>query len=214
MFLGSLQELLFGQKVDKNRKNIIKHNPQVTRKRRERLNKHKSFVLWLTGLSGAGKSTLAHAVEEELHNKGFRTYVLDGDNIRQGLSSNLTFSDDDRKENIRRIAEVSKLMIEAGMITISAFISPFSKDRNLARQLFNYGDFFEVFCNASLDVCMKRDVKGLYRRVSDGEIKNFTGIGSPYEIPENPDLVINTDSESIEESVARIMNFLKLNKNI
>lgn len=197
-----------------NPNNIIKYNSFVTRKKRERLNKHKSLVLWLTGLSGSGKSTLAHAVEEELHNQGFRTYVLDGDNIRLGLSSNLTFSDDDRKENIRRIAEVSKLMMEAGIVTISSFISPFRKDRNMVRQLFNYGDFFEVFCNASLDVCMKRDVKGLYKRVRDGEIKNFTGVDSPYETPENPDLIINTDSESVEESVATIMNFLKLHINI
>jgi adenylylsulfate kinase len=189
--------------------NTIYHNATVTRERRNQLNEHKSVVIWFTGLSGSGKSTLAHSVEEELHNLGCRTYVLDGDNVRHGLSSNLTFSDDDRKENIRRIGEGAKLMMEAGVITMTAFISPFKKDRNLARQLLPQGDFIEIFCNASLGVCESRDVKGLYKRARAGEIKNYTGIDSPYEAPENPELVVNTGDESVEGSVAKVIDFLK-----
>ena len=194
--------------------NTIYHNATVTRERRNQLNSHKSVVIWFTGLSGSGKSTLAHSVEEELHNLGCRTYVLDGDNVRHGLSSNLTFSDDDRKENIRRIGEGAKLMMEAGVITMTAFISPFKKDRNLARQLLPQGDFIEIFCNASLGVCESRDVKGLYKRARAGEIKNYTGIDSPYEAPENPELVVNTESESLEESVVKVIDLLKSKKII
>jgi len=189
--------------------NTIYHNATVTRERRNQLNDHKSVVIWLTGLSGSGKSTLAHSVEEELYNLGCRTYVLDGDNVRHGLSSNLTFSDDDRKENIRRIGEVAKLMMEAGVIAITAFISPFNKDRNLVRQLLPQGDFIEIFCKASLETCELRDVKGLYKRARSGEIKNYTGVDSPYEAPDNPELVIDTESESLEESVAKVVNLLK-----
>ena len=189
--------------------NTIYHNATVTRTRRNQLNSHKSVVIWFTGLSGSGKSTLAHSVEEELHNLGCRTYVLDGDNVRHGLSSNLTFSDDDRKENIRRIGEAAKLMMEAGVIAMTAFISPFKKDRNLVRQLLPQGDFIEIFCKASLEVCESRDVKGLYKRARAGEIKNYTGIDSPYELPDNPELIINTESESLEESIAKVINFLK-----
>ena len=189
--------------------NTIYHNATVTRKRRNQLNGHKSVVIWFTGLSGSGKSTLAHSVEEELHNLGCRTFVLDGDNVRHGLSSNLTFSDDDRKENIRRIGEVAKLMVEAGVIAITAFISPFEKDRNLVKEIFPQGDFIEIYCNASLEICESRDVKGLYKRARTGEIKNYTGIDSPYEAPSNPELIIDTESESLEESVAKIIDFLK-----
>ena len=189
--------------------NTIYHNATVTRERRNQLNDHKSVVIWLTGLSGSGKSTLAHSVEEELYNLGCRTYVLDGDNVRHGLSSNLTFSDDDRKENIRRIGEVAKLMMEAGVIAITAFISPFNKDRNLVRQLLLQGDFIEIFCKASLETCELRDVKGLYKRARSGEIKNYTGVDSPYEAPDNPELVIDTEGESLEESVAKVIGFLK-----
>ena len=189
--------------------NTIYHNATVTRKRRNQLNGHKSVVIWFTGLSGSGKSTLAHSVEEELHNLGCRTFVLDGDNVRHGLSSNLTFSDSDRKENIRRIGEVAKLMVEAGVIAITAFISPFEKDRNLVREIFPQGDFIEIYCNASLEICESRDVKGLYKRARTGEIKNYTGIDSPYEAPSNPELIIDTESESLEESVAKIIDFLK-----
>jgi adenylylsulfate kinase len=193
---------------------IIYHNATVTRERRNQLNGHKSIVIWFTGLSGSGKSTLAHSVEENLHNLGCRTFVLDGDNVRHGLSSNLTFSDGDRKENIRRIGEAAKLMLEAGVIAMTAFISPFRKDRNLVRQLLPQGDFIEIYCNASLEVCESRDVKGLYKRARTGEIKNYTGIDSPYEAPDNPELVIDTESESLEESVAKVIDFLKSNEII
>jgi len=188
---------------------IIYHNATVTRERRNQLNGHKSVVIWFTGLSGSGKSTLAHSVEEELYNLGCRTYVLDGDNVRHGLSSNLTFSDDDRKENIRRIGEAARLMMESGVIAMTAFISPFKKDRNLVRQLLPQGDFIEIYCNASLETCESRDVKGLYKRARAGEIKNYTGIDSPYEAPDNPELVIDTESESLEESVTKVIDFLK-----
>lgn len=189
--------------------NIIQHNATVTREKRNQLNGHKSVVIWLTGLSGSGKSTLAHSVEEELHNLNCRTYVLDGDNIRLGLSSNLSFSDEDRKENIRRIGETAKLMMEAGIIVLTAFISPFEKDRNLVRKSLFEADFVEIFCSASLEVCESRDVKGLYKRARKGEIKGYTGIDSPYEIPTNPELIVNTASESLEESVAKVIVFLK-----
>ena len=194
--------------------NIIYHNATVTRERRNQLNSHKSAVIWFTGLSGSGKSTLAHSVEEELHNLGCRTFVLDGDNVRHGLSSNLTFSDNDRKENIRRIGEAANLMMEAGVIAMTAFISPFNEDRNLVRQLLPQGDFIEIYCNASLEACESRDVKGLYKRARAGEIKNYTGIDSPYEAPDNPELVIDAESESLEESVAKVIDFLKFKEII
>ena len=157
---------------------------------------------------------MAHLVEEELHQKGCRTFVLDGDNVRHGLSSNLTFSDDDRKENIRRIGETAKLMMEAGVIAMTAFISPFKKDRNLVRQLLPQGDFIEIFCKASLETCESRDIKGLYKRARAGEIKHYTGIDSPYEAPNNPELLIDTESESLEESVIKVIGFLKSKKII
>ena len=189
--------------------NTIYHNATVTRKRRNQLNDHKSAVIWFTGLSGSGKSTLAHSVEEELHNLDCRTFVLDGDNVRHGLSSNLTFSDVDRKENIRRIGEAAKLMMEAGVIAMTAFISPFREDRNNVRGLLSQEDFIEIFCKASLETCESRDVKGLYKRARTGEIKNYTGIDSPYEVPDNPELVIDTDGETLEESVVKVIDFLK-----
>ena len=194
--------------------NTIYHNATVTRERRNELNGHKSVVIWFTGLSGSGKSTLAHLVEEELYKLGCRTYVLDGDNVRHGLSSNLTFSDDDRKENIRRIGEAANLMMEAGVIAITAFISPFKKDRNLVRQLLPQGDFVEIYCKASLETCESRDVKGLYKRARAGEIKNYTGIDSPYEAPDNPELVIDTEGDSLEESVTKVIDFLKFKEII
>ena len=189
--------------------NTIYHNATVTRKRRNQLNDHKSAVIWFTGLLGSGKSTLAHSVEEELHNLDCRTFVLDGDNVRHGLSSNLTFSDVDRKENIRRIGEAAKLMMEAGVIAMTAFISPFREDRNNVRGLLSQEDFIEIFCKASLETCESRDVKGLYKRARTGEIKNYTGIDSPYEAPDNPELVIDTDGETLEESVVKVIDFLK-----
>ena len=190
-------------------KNTIYHAASVTRERRNQLNNHKSVVIWFTGLSGSGKSTLAHSVEEILFSKGCRTYVLDGDNVRHGLTSNLGFSNEDRKENIRRIGEVTKLMMEAGLIIMTAFISPFREDRIAVRNLFPDGDFIEIYCKASLETCEARDLKGLYKRARLGEIKNYTGINSPYEIPDNPELIIDIDKESLEESVSKIVSFLQ-----
>ena len=191
--------------------NVIYHQATVTRQRRSKLNEHRSVVLWFTGLSGSGKSTLAHALEEKLFQKGCRTFVLDGDNVRHGLNSNLDFSESDRTENIRRISEVSKLMLESGLIVMTAFISPFNRDRNEARKLISNDDFIEVYCKASLDVCEARDVKGLYKRARAGEIKNYTGIDSPYEEPENPELTINTNDETLDNSVSKILSFLEQN---
>ena len=189
--------------------NIIYHAASVTRERRNQLNNHKSVVIWFTGLSGSGKSTLAHSVEEILFSKGCRTFVLDGDNVRHGLTSNLSFSNEDRKENIRRIGEVTKLMMEAGLIILTAFISPFREDRIAVRNLISDGDFIEIYCKASLETCEARDLKGLYKRARLGEIKNYTGINSPYEIPDNPELIIDTDKEVLEESVSKIVSFLQ-----
>ncbi len=194
--------------------NIVYHKATVTRERRNQLNKHKSVVIWFTGLSGSGKSTLAHSVEEELHQLNCRTFVLDGDNVRHGLSSNLGFSNPDRKENIRRIGEVSKLMMEAGVITITAFISPFKDDRNMVREMLPHGDFIEIYCQASLETCEVRDIKGLYKLARAGKIKKYTGIDSPYDIPENPELIINTEDNSLEESVAKVIDFLKTRRII
>jgi adenylylsulfate kinase len=189
--------------------NIIYHQATVTQQRRNKLNNHKSVVLWFTGLSGSGKSTLAHALEEKLFNMGFRTFVLDGDNVRHGLNSNLGFSEADRSENIRRISEVSKLMLEAGLIVMTAFISPFKEDRNEARALIAKDNFIEIYCKASMETCEKRDVKGLYKKARAGEIKNYTGIDSPYEAPVNPELIIDTDQETLDYSVSKIMNYLE-----
>ena len=188
--------------------NVVWEHGLVTRQDRETQNGHKSFVLWFTGLSGSGKSTLAHAVEKKLHERGCRTFVLDGDNVRHGLSSNLSFSEDDRKENIRRIGEAAKLMIEAAIITLTAFISPYRADRELVRSLFHHGEFVEVYCNASLEVCESRDVKGLYKKARAGEIKNYTGIDSPYEIPINPEISVSTGSDELDLCVEQIIKIL------
>ena len=193
--------------------NTVWHEPTVYRENREKLSKHKSVILWFTGLSGAGKSTLAHAVEDHLHKNNIHTYVLDGDNIRKGLCKDLGFTDEDRTENIRRIGEVSKLMLEAGVVVMTAFISPFRKDRQIVRELVKEGDFIEIYCKASLDVCEQRDTKGLYKKARAGQIPEFTGITSPYEEPENPELIVETDNHSIEECVDQIINYLK-NKEI
>lgn len=189
-------------------KNTVWHQATVTRSRREALNGHRSAVLWFTGLSGAGKSTLANAVESELHRLGCRTYVFDGDNIRHGLCKDLGFSDEDRTENIRRIGEVAKLCLDAGVMVLTAFISPFRKDRQWVRSIVPEGDFVEVYCKCPLSVCEDRDVKGLYRRARSGEIKEFTGISSPYEEPEHAELVVDTASNSIEECVAQVVGYL------
>jgi adenylylsulfate kinase len=189
--------------------NTIWHRATVTRQRREQKNRHKSVIIWFTGLSGSGKSTLAHAVEEQLHQYGLNTFVLDGDNVRQGLCSDLGFSDTDRKENIRRISETAKLLLEAGVITLTAFISPFRAERAIARSLIPHGDFIEIHCFCPLTVCEQRDVKGLYKKARLGEIKDFTGISSPYEEPKNPDLRLDTDLLTLEQSVHQVMSLLR-----
>jgi adenylylsulfate kinase len=188
--------------------NTVWHHSSITRADREVLHKHKSVVLWFTGLSGSGKSSLAHAVEERLHKNGSSTYVLDGDNVRHGLCSDLGFSDTDRVENIRRIGEVAKLLTEAGVITLTAFISPFRADRDEARKRLPHGDFLEIYCQCPIETCEQRDVKGLYKKARAGEIPFFTGIGSPYEAPERPELVINTSELSLEESVHKVLDLL------
>lgn len=188
--------------------NTVWHEPTVTRTQRETLNEHRSCILWFTGLSGSGKSTLAHALEERLYQLGQRTYVLDGDNIRKGLCGDLGFSEEDRTENIRRIGEVAKLMIDAGLIVMTAFISPFRRDREVARGLVDEGDFIEIFCDAPLRVCEERDVKGLYRKARAGEIPEFTGISSPYEKPPAPELTVDTGNAGIDECIQAIMGYL------
>lgn len=193
--------------------NTVWHNPTVYRNDREEMNGHKSVILWFTGLSGSGKSTMSHALEDVLHKNKIRTYVLDGDNIRRGLCNDLGFSDTDRTENIRRIGEVSKLMMEAGVIVLTAFISPFIKDRTIVRQLVAEGEFIEVYCNASLEVCESRDKKGLYKKARAGEISDFTGISSPYEPPETPELILETSQKPIDECVDKLVSYLK-GKNI
>ena len=185
------------------------YNFNVTRNQREKQNAHKSILIWFTGLSGSGKSTLAYALEEKLYRYGCKTIVLDGDNIRHGLSNDLGFSDEDRQENIRRIGEVAKLFVEAGLITMTAFISPFQKGRDQVRDLISTGDFLEIYVNCPIFVCEERDKKGLYKRARQGDISNFTGISSPYENPKKPELIIYTDKQTLEESVNTIFQFLK-----
>ncbi len=188
---------------------ITWHPAQVTRLQREQLNGHKSFMLWLTGLSGAGKSTLAHRIEEMLFERRCRTYVLDGDNVRHGLCRDLGFSSADRHENIRRIGEMGKLMADAGVIVITAFISPFRADRNSIRGLMDEGDFIEVYCDAALDVCEERDTKGLYKKARQGEIREFTGISSPYEPPISPELTVPTGLESLDACAGQVIAYLQ-----
>ena len=189
-------------------KNIVKQEFSVTRKKRELINNHKSFVLWFTGLSGSGKTRLARAIEEKLHKIHCHTIILDGDNVRHGLCSDLGFRDEDRKENLRRIGEVSKLFVEAGIITLVSFISPFSTDRNTVRNLFSDGDFVEIFVDCPIEVCENRDVKGLYKKARHGKIKNFTGISSPYEVPINPELVVHTDNTKIDDAAKLVVDFI------
>ena len=188
---------------------MVWHHATVTRERRQNQNGHKSVILWFTGLSGAGKSSLAHAVEEKLHQLGCRTYVLDGDNVRHGLCRDLGFSVEDRVENIRRIGEVAKLLLEAGVITMTAFISPFHSEREAARNLVPHGEFLEIYCRADIEVCEERDVKGLYRRARAGEISDFTGISSPYEEPSKPELTVDTGARPIEECVEEVLAILR-----
>jgi len=193
-----------------NKSDLVWHNATVTRERRQTLNNHKSVILWFTGLSGAGKSSIAHAVEEILYQKfKCRTYVLDGDNVRHGLCDDLTFSESDRHENIRRIGNVAKLFLEAGTIILTAFISPFKKDRSLVRNMVQHDDFIEIYCDTPIEVCEQRDVKGLYKKARNGEIQEFTGISSPYEAPVNPDLILLTAQDSLERCANQVINILK-----
>ncbi|WP_458411816.1 adenylyl-sulfate kinase [Schinkia sp. CFF1] len=189
--------------------NIVWHRAQVRKHDRHRLNGHKSAILWFTGFSGAGKSSLSVAVEKELHKRGIRTYVLDGDNIRHGLNRNLGFTPEDRTENIRRIGEVSKLFVDAGVLTLTAFISPYRMDRDMVRAMVEDGEFVEIYVKCALAECERRDPKGLYKKARNGEIKGFTGIDAPYEPPQNPELIVETDQESLRESVERVLSYLQ-----
>lgn len=189
--------------------NIVWHHATVTRDRREKMNMHRAKLLWFTGLSGSGKSTLAHALEERLHQRGCRTYVFDGDNVRHGLCRDLGFSIDDRTENIRRIGEMSKLFVDAGIIALTAFISPIREDRDRARSLFAHGDFIEVYVKASIEACESRDVKGLYKKARAGEIPHFTGISSPYEAPEKPEITIDTEHSTVEACIDSLLESLE-----
>lgn len=191
------------------RNDVVMHHGTVTRERREKLNGHGGAVVWFTGLSGSGKSTVAHVVEEKLHRMGCHTYVFDGDNVRHGLCAGLGFSPQDRTENIRRISEMVKLFLDAGILALTAFISPFAMDRRAVRDLIGSRDFIEIHCRCPLEVCEQRDVKGMYKRARAGVIKEFTGISSPYENPENPDLVLDTDKLSIEECAEQVIQLLK-----
>lgn len=195
-------------------KEVVWHKTSLNQNQRNELLKQKPFVLWLTGLSASGKSTLANVVESKMYNLNYKTYLLDGDNIRHGLNNDLGFDEQSRVENIRRIGEVSKLFLDAGIIVITAFISPFKSDRKLVRTLFNEGEFLEVFIDCSLETCENRDPKGMYIKARNGDIKNFTGISSPYENPENPEIHVINDNISVDEASDQIMNFLIKNKYI
>ncbi len=192
--------------------NITWHNSTITKQDRQFLNGHKSCVLWFTGLSGSGKSTLANAVDFRLHQLKCNSYVLDGDNIRHGLNKDLSFNKEDRQENIRRIGEVAKLFVDSGQIVSTAFISPFREDRELVRELFNPDEFIEVFVNCPIAVCEERDPKGLYQQARQGKINEFTGISSPYEQPDNPEITIQTNEMTIDQSVEKILHYLKEKK--
>jgi len=189
--------------------NITWHQADITREDRERQNGHRAVTLWFTGLSGSGKSTLAHAVENALFERGCRTYVLDGDNIRHGLNKNLGFSPEDREENIRRIGEVANLFNDAGVIALTAFISPYRADRDKARAIAAEGSFMEIYVACDLSVCEERDPKGLYKKARAGEIKEFTGISAPYEEPTAAELIVDTGKETLEESTAKVLAMLQ-----
>ncbi|WP_053990713.1 adenylyl-sulfate kinase [Mangrovimonas sp. TPBH4] len=190
------------------KENIIPHDYQISVGDRRNSNKHNSFLLWFTGLSGSGKSTIANVVEQQLFKKGIKTYTLDGDNIRKGLNSDLTFSPEDRTENIRRIAETANLMVDAGLVVLAAFVSPYKKDRENIKRILKDVNFVEIYINTSVEECERRDVKGLYKKARAGEIKNMTGISAPYEAPENPDIEILTENESVEAAAQRIIEFI------
>lgn len=189
--------------------NIVWHTHRVTKKDREKLNFQKSCILWFTGLSGSGKSTIATEVEDILYSNGNRTYLLDGDNVRHGLNRDLNFSNEDRVENIRRIGEVAKLFVDSGIIVLTAFISPFKREREFVKSLVDEDEFIEIFIDSDIESCKSRDPKGLYKKALDGEIKDFTGVDSPYEKPDNPDIYIKTEELTPIESAKTIVNYLK-----
>ena len=189
-------------------KNIVKHSYSVNRDSRKKLKQHKSILLWFTGLSGSGKSTIANCVEQELHKNSIHTYTLDGDNIRKGLNSDLSFSPKDRSENIRRIAETAHLMMDAGLVVLAAFVSPYRNDRDHVRNIVGNDNMVEIYINTSVEECERRDVKGLYKKARKGEIKNMTGISSPYESPLHPDIQINTEEVTIIDATEQIINFI------
>ena len=189
-------------------KNIVKHSYSVNRDSRKKLKQHKSILLWFTGLSGSGKSTIANCVEQELHKNSIHTYTLDGDNIRKGLNSDLSFSSKDRSENIRRIAETAHLMIDAGLVVLAAFVSPYRNDRDHVRNIVGNDNMVEIYINTSVEECERRDVKGLYKKARKGEIKNMTGISAPYEPPLHPDIQINTEKVTIIDATKQIINFI------
>lgn len=194
--------------------NTVFHQYNISRKDREQNLSQHSFVLWFTGLSGSGKSTIANAVEQQLFDSGYKTYTLDGDNIRQGINKGLGFTAEDRAENLRRIAEVAKLFVDSGQICLAAFVSPTLKDRQLVKDIIGEHDFIEVFVDTPLEICEQRDVKGLYAKARTGEIKNFTGISAPYEKPENPKITVKTEHKSIEESAKEVFDYIKTNFQI
>ena len=189
--------------------NIVHQNFNVSKSDRQKLHQHNAFLIWFTGLSGSGKSTIANALESKLNSLNISTYALDGDNIRFGICKDLTFSPKDRTENIRRIAEIANLFVDAGIVTLASFVSPYSKDRENVRNTVGAKNYVEVYINTSLDECERRDVKGLYKKAREGEIKNMTGISAPYETPQNPNLEIDTIKESVEESVDKIFKYLE-----
>ncbi len=188
--------------------NTVRHEYKITKTHRDHLHGCKSYLLWFTGLSGSGKSTLANLVELALYKKGISTYVLDGDNIRNGINKDLNFSKIDRTENIRRIAEISSLMLDAGVVTLATFVSPYIKDRQEVKQKVGADNFIEIYVNTSIEECERRDVKGLYKKARAGKIKNLTGFSAPYEPPVNPDLEVITDGHSIKENVKNILEFI------
>ena len=190
-------------------KHLYKQGFQVSRSDRLRKNKHNSFLIWFTGLSGSGKSTIANQLELELYKKGVSTYVLDGDNVRLGLNKDLSFSAEDRSENIRRISEVANLMIDAGLVVLAAFVSPFKKDRQLIREVVKDINFVEVYINTSIEECERRDVKGLYKKARAGEIKNFTGLSAPYEAPDHPEIEIQTENTTVEQAIEIIIDHIE-----
>ncbi|MBF0625241.1 MAG: adenylyl-sulfate kinase [Magnetococcales bacterium] len=194
---------------DNKSSNVVWQDVALTRQDRERKNGHRGLIIWFTGLSGSGKSTLAQAVEARLHREDFHTYTLDGDNMRHGLCADLGFSNEDRIENIRRIGEVARLFVDGGNIVLAAFISPFASDRQKVRNLVDPGSFFEVHCNCSLEICESRDIKGLYRKARAGQIRDFTGISSPYEVPRNPELILDTGASTVETCVEQVFEAVR-----